>query len=156
MSKINVKDENNLTNDYILSSFNALKEENHQALTHYHSINKYLLMSYDPQRLKHLGRLIAEGKRLAYDELYHSYEKILKALVVNGSSKPRRVNTFEHIYGYFKDSLPQEEKEQFFHILNDYIEDKTDERHILSVLKGYVDFYKEPYLATQTIFDMFE
>lgn len=138
----------------LILSLDSLKERTQKDLLHYHQINKYLFMTYDPLGLKALGRIIANKEKRPYSEVFQNYQEALVLLMDKGTTKENRINTYQHIYGYFKKQLTKAEKEPFFQALKSYREDKTSHKEVLALLKQYVDRFQEPYLFSQTIFNM--
>lgn len=141
-------------NTRLLSSLDVLQSKTHKDLVHYHSIHKYLFMTYDALNLKKLGRIVANKDRLPYEEVFISYKQELEKMLQKEPTRSNQINTYEHIYGYFKNILTKEEKNQFFERLLEFKESNISQKEVLGLLREYIDRFDEPYLKTQTIFDM--
>ncbi|EAO51330.1 Hypothetical cytosolic protein [Bacillus thuringiensis serovar israelensis ATCC 35646] len=63
------------------------------------------------------------------------------------------VNVCQHIFGYFKKNLKNQEKEHFLTLLQKYKEKKIPLSSLLSVLKSWALRFEEQYLLRQTYFE---
>jgi len=114
--------------------------------------NKYLLMMYDPELQKVLGRIVANHDHLEFEEVKEKYRECLTRLFYHPPKEGNVVNTLEHIYGYFKTKVNAMEKSYFFDLMDKYRNEKIIIGEILKVLKIWALHYEEHYLFSQSIF----
>ncbi|HSA62261.1 MAG TPA: DUF523 and DUF1722 domain-containing protein, partial [Nitrospiraceae bacterium] len=81
-----------------------------QSVVRFHTIHKYLLLSHSQQHYQVLGRLVGQAERHRPKELALKYgELFMEALAVKATVR-KHVNVLQHILGYFKDRLGDQEK----------------------------------------------
>jgi uncharacterized protein YbgA (DUF1722 family) len=91
-----------------------------KGLMDYHASHKYLIMSHSETHMRRMGRMLAEGKRRAWNELRNNYEaQLLEALKVQATPK-KHANVLQHMMGYFKDFLVGDEKEELLKTIRDF------------------------------------
>ena len=155
ISNYNIR-ENFFTHVFTMAAFRHMKDDfKYKDLVEFHAKNKYLYMSYNQEILKKMGRIVANHDKLSHEEVLDAYQKHLRKLLHGEPSQKRRVNTLQHLYGYFKDKLDTPEKEYFFDTLDDYIDHKIPYSNVLYLLRGYAVRFKEDYLLKQTVFQPF-
>lgn len=124
------------------------KEHKADALMRFHTKYKYLLMTYNQQRLRELGRIVAESN-LPLKEKITKYEAIFYRAFGKKPSRARHYNTILHIFGYFKENLNQREKSHFQNLLKEYLTGKIELRTILEILKNFAFRFDDNYLLEQ-------
>lgn len=148
--------ENFFIHIYTMARFRQAKASGaHKDLVRFHTVHKYLFMSYDQNRMTKLGRILANHEKLAFDAVVDLYESTLRELLHLEPSQKRRVNTLTHIYGYFKKELSNAEKEYYFDALDDYIDHRIPYSSVLYILKGFAVRFQQSYLLDQIIFEPF-
>jgi uncharacterized protein YbgA (DUF1722 family)/uncharacterized protein YbbK (DUF523 family) len=118
----------------------------------FQTTNKYLLMMYDPELQKVLGRIVANHKHKDFSDVKDEYRTYLSKAMRNEPKEGNVVNTLQHIYGYFKTKVNAMEKSYFFDLLEKYRQEKLVIRDVLNVLRMWALHYHEKYLVSQTIF----
>lgn len=142
-----------LTKVIILTSFEQIKKDfTLHKLIEFHASNKYLLMSYHPDILKKMGRIIANSKHELYKNIITAYEEKLKHILNIKRSYQTKENAYTHIYGYFKKDISASNKSKYFDLLEQYRQDKINDFDILSLLYQLTKKYHDSYLLKQTIF----
>lgn len=142
-----------LTKLFLLAHFRNIKNKKTiQKLIQFHTINKYILMSYNQTKMRELGKIIGSYVINNLDDTYNSYERILKSALKNPTRKSSNINMFTHVFGYFTNNLNSEEKALFFDNLHKYRNDKISAASILTLLKSWVIKYEQIYLMEQTFF----
>ena len=155
MSNYNIREEF-FIHVFVMAAFREMTEDfTYKKFVEFHSMNKYLFMSYNQDLLKQMGHILANHDKLPHLEVIALYEVKLRELLHSGTSKKSRINTLTHIYGYFKKLLSTEEKEYYFDVVDDYIDFKIPYSNVLYILKGFAVRFKEEYLIQQTIFQPF-
>lgn len=141
---------------FTLAAFRKVKKDNKmKSLVAFHSINKYLFMTYNQLTLRKLGNITANHKKLPVEEVLRNYEQVLRNLLSSEPTKKKRINVLEHIYGYFKDLVSKDEKDYYFSVQKEYLENRVPFSNVLVVLRGWTIRFKQPYLMDQTIFEPF-
>jgi uncharacterized protein YbgA (DUF1722 family)/uncharacterized protein YbbK (DUF523 family) len=142
------------TTVFTLARFRVLmKEKNPGDLVEFHSRVKYLLMSYNQQKMRILGKLVSEaGKKELREEVFCKYYAGLKDIFSKMPRISNIVNTIQHIMGYFKNDLSHDEKQ----FLNKQIERLRQKKVPLSVplsiLRSWVIRFNNEYLLKQLFF----
>lgn len=139
---------------FTLASYRDIKSRlKIKELVKFHTNNKYLFMCYNQTTLKALGNIVANHDHLSIEEVYEKYESQLKSMLAKEQNTKKRINVLTHVYGYFKDSLSVGEKEYYFAMLDDFLNNKKPYSTILSLLESWVIRFNQDYLLTQTIFN---
>ncbi len=145
-----------LTRIYTMAAYDeVIKSGTMKALIDFHSHNKYLLMGYNQQKQKILGKIVANHEHLSVMLVLEAYEDTLRKALASPLRHGRNTNMLLHIFGYFKDRLDSDEKAYFLDVLEQYNGKKVPFSVPLSLLKSWVIRFREPYLSTQTIFEPF-
>jgi uncharacterized protein YbgA (DUF1722 family)/uncharacterized protein YbbK (DUF523 family) len=138
-------------------TFAAFREMKNQReitpLIDFHSKNKYLFMAYNQSALKEMGRLVASHKQKPIEEIYQGYEHQLQRMFARKPRDQSNINVCQHIAGYFKQELSNEEKQYFTGLLDKYRNEKIPLSSLTSVLKAWVIRFNQPYLNSQTYFE---
>jgi uncharacterized protein YbgA (DUF1722 family)/uncharacterized protein YbbK (DUF523 family) len=125
------------------------------ALMDFQARNKLLLMAYDQQRMRELGRLLAAADSAALGETAARYrEEFAKALDEAPGVGPV-TNVLLHALGYFSTELGAEEKAFFLELLEGYRTARLPLSAVTSVLGGWIVRHDEQYLARQSFFSPF-
>ncbi|GAA0356146.1 YbgA family protein [Bacillus horti] len=140
-----------LTKLFSLAHFRSVQETpSIQSLIQFQSENKYLLMAYDQQRQKELGRMVAKGNNRDIHNVYLAYKEVFYKLLGQAPSVGANINVLSHIMGYFSEQLSRDEKEQFLSLLEDYRKRQVPLSDPLKVLNRWVHQYDQKYLLMQT------
>jgi uncharacterized protein YbgA (DUF1722 family) len=120
------------------------------ALVEFHARRKLQLMAHSPEIYREMGRLVVEGKSLAWAELLDRYQNLLmRALSLHATVK-KNSNVLSHIMGYFKQQLTPEEKVELLEVNNSYQRGLVPLIVPVTLLKHYVRKYDQEYLQKQT------
>jgi len=122
-------------------------------LIEFHAENKFLLMAYDQERLRVLGRIVANREGADYRALYTRYRTEFEAALAAPPRDSSVVNVFEHISGYFKNRVNRDERAFFRASLRRYREDQLPVSAVASVLRSWVVRFGEDYLLPQSFFE---
>ncbi|AFQ26324.1 DUF523 and DUF1722 domain-containing protein [Bacillus thuringiensis] len=164
LSHIAVEEEGRLSNFTIrehfftklftITHFRRIKQNgNLEELIAFQSVYKYLFMAYNQSKQKELGRIIANHKKDKVESIFKKYEEMLYELLKRTPRYTSHVNVCQHIFGYFKKNLKNQEKEHFLTLLQKYKEKKIPLSSLLSVLKSWALRFEEQYLLRQTYFE---
>ncbi len=89
-------------------------------LVRFHTAEKLLLLAHDPDGYRRLGRVVAGAKGMARGELARAYGEGFMRALRKPATVGRQVNVLQHMAGYFKDALPDEEKAELHEAIQDY------------------------------------
>ncbi|MCA1010962.1 DUF1722 domain-containing protein [Halobacillus halophilus] len=147
-------DEPFFTTLFVLDDFHKVILGRYSLQT-FHARQKYLLMSFQPELLKVLGKIAANHKHESKAQLLDNYEFNLKKLLKHKPTRGSHVNVCQHIAGYFKNEWSYSEKENFNKQLVLYKEGRVG----LAVLKKRLAFWAsrldKKYLLQQTYLAFF-
>ena len=121
----------------------------------FHADNKYLLIAYNQEESRKLGNIVANHKKLAFEEVAKEYKKGLSQIFKNPPKYTNYINSLMHIFGYFSDQLSKEEKEFILGSFDKYRADKVHLSVPVNLLKTYVLRFKDKNLINQTIWEPF-
>lgn len=121
-------------------------------LVSFHSANKLLLMAYNQQQMRVMGRIVANTRHHDFGFLIDQYRQSLLQAMKRSARYTSHINTMEHIMGYFKKSLKVSEKQFFAEMVQQYRQGRTPLSALLAVLHSWVVRYDNAYLAAQTYF----
>jgi uncharacterized protein YbgA (DUF1722 family)/uncharacterized protein YbbK (DUF523 family) len=115
--------------------------------------HKLLLMAHSPEMARQLGKLVADaGSRLAA-EIFPEYKKLLLTALKQKATVRKNVNVLQHMFGYFKKQLDDFEKKEMLAVIENYRQNLVPLIVPLTLLKHYIDKFKEPYLSGQYYLD---
>ncbi|MHB1319652.1 MAG: YbgA family protein [Anaerolineae bacterium] len=98
-----------------------LKEEpTPGGLVQFHSAAKLALMAHSPAHYQALGRLVAKGGKLPWNELADAYYAGFMEGLSKLATRGRHVNVLQHLMGYLKDDLSSEDKQELLGVFTDY------------------------------------
>ncbi|ACN17357.1 conserved hypothetical protein [Desulforapulum autotrophicum HRM2] len=119
-------------------------------LVDFHTQNKLLILSHNQGLYRQMGKLVAHGKDVDIDQLFDMYEELLlKALSLQTTLK-KNINVLQHILGYFKKDLSNDEKQELLTIIDKYRSGYVPLIVPITLIKHYVMKYDQPWLKIQT------
>uniref|UniRef100_A0A7C4U7A7 DUF1722 domain-containing protein n=1 Tax=candidate division WOR-3 bacterium TaxID=2052148 RepID=A0A7C4U7A7_UNCW3 len=137
-----------LTRIFAFSEFRELKENLSQdELVKFHSIYKFLLLSYNQKNLRELGRIVAEKKNIK--DKMKDYEKIFFSSFDRRPSKRNIYNAIIHIFGFFSDNMNIREKKHFLNIAEKFKEGNLEKETIVEMLKNLANRFNNEYILNQ-------
>ncbi len=118
-------------------------------LVAFHTAHKLLLMAHSPKHYAELGRLVANAKAMAPQELEARYgELFMAALKVKATAK-KHTNVIHHILGYLKRDLDAKDKAELVAVITDYHRGLFPLIVPLTLLKHHLARSPVPYLQDQ-------
>ncbi len=121
------------------------------ALVRFHSRYKYLLMANNPQAYRTLGRLLGTmGKDADPDTLGPHYFSQLMQALRRCASRGTHCNVLQHLSGYFKNALTQQDKAELQTVIGQYQQGVVPLVVPLTLLKHHLRKHPDPYLLQQT------
>ena len=119
-------------------------------LVSFHARHKYQLMAHHPVLARSLGKLVAEGARLASGVLLGRYGTAFMSCLAYEATVRKHVNALQHIAGYFKRVLTAEEKAELQGLIDDFRRGLVPRLAPMALLRQYVCRFDQPYLLEQT------
>ena len=119
-------------------------------LVDFHSRNKLLILSHSPKHYKMMGKLVADGKRMAITKLYREYEGFFMEALKRKTTVKKNSNVLQHMMGYFKKHLSSDEKQEILEIIRQYREGYVPLIVPVTLMNHYIRKYRQPYLSMQT------
>lgn len=119
------------------------------ALVRFQTRNKLLIMAHSPAAVVELGRLVA-GSRADPVEAARAYEARFLAALGEMATVPRHVNVLQHMQGYFKDHLEDDEKKELAGVIGDYQKELLPLIVPITLFKHFIRKYGVRYLSLQT------
>ncbi|TYB89657.1 MAG: DUF1722 domain-containing protein [Kosmotoga sp.] len=143
-----------LTRLFLMPEIRELRKSNViKELVDFQSKNKLMLMAYNQNHMRELGRLVANNDNKPVEELIAKY---IDGFLMAISHTPRytsNINVLMHGLGYFKEDLSTEEKAFFLDSLESYRKSKVPLSVPQYLLKYYIVKYNNDYLKSQTYFE---
>ncbi len=130
----------------------ARKLRSAKALVDFQSRNKLLLMSYNQQEMRQLGRIAANQDKLDIDKVFDQYKTHLQKSLNHIPRSTSNINVLMHALGYFSKELKKSEKAFFLDLLQDYRDKRIPLSAVLTVLRSWITKFEVEYLGNQTYF----
>lgn len=124
-------------------------------LMRFHAGNKYLYFCYDINKKDELGRIVANSKNKNLVEVFETYKKVLLEILDQSITDGRKINAYSHIFGYFRNDLSEDERADYFRIMNEFEKTKGSDLAIRNKLFEFSKKYKKEYISNQFILKKF-
>ncbi|MEO0078299.1 MAG: DUF523 and DUF1722 domain-containing protein [candidate division WOR-3 bacterium] len=142
-----------LTMLFTLTRFRELTDEPTMArLTSFHAQHKLLLLTYNEQVMRKLGRIGANEEHKPVAEVYKEYGQTLSQVFAHPPRYTAATNVLMHALGYFKQKLSTQEKSFFLDTLERYRRGRLPLSVPVGILRSWVVRFDDPYLAQQVMF----
>lgn len=146
--------ENFLTKLYILADFRRVKKSRSlNELIKFHSRNKLLLMAYNQENMRKMGRIIGNPDKKTFDDLISKYQKIFYDSILEPPQYTANINVLMHTMGYFRKELTANEKAFFLDSIEKYRNGIFPLFVCLNILKSWIIRFNNEYLMEQTFFE---
>jgi uncharacterized protein YbgA (DUF1722 family)/uncharacterized protein YbbK (DUF523 family) len=130
----------------------AAADRSRAALVEFHARHKLLLMAYDEQRLRALGRVVADAPRRPSAATLDAYRCELAAALGSPPRPGANVNVLMHALGHVSDSLGTAERRHFLELLDDYRARRVPLAVPVGVLGSWAARFDVDYLRDQAFF----
>ena len=144
--------ENFISRVYAYADWQRLLAEglNRGALVRFHSRYKYLLMANNPQAYRTLGRLLGSMSKADEPQTIgpRYFSQLMQALR-RCASRGTHSNVLQHLSGYFKDALTQQDKAELQAVIGQYQQGVVPLVVPLTLLKHHLRKHPVPYLQQQ-------
>jgi uncharacterized protein YbgA (DUF1722 family)/uncharacterized protein YbbK (DUF523 family) len=118
-------------------------------LVDFHTRHKLLFMAHSPKIAGELGKRVAQLDQAPLSEVLKDYQSILLRALSQKTTLGKNTNVLNHIMGYFKKRLSDEEKRELIDIIENYRTGILPLIVPVTLLNHYVLKYEEEYLAKQ-------
>lgn len=142
-----------LTKIFTLAAFDQVRRSGRMKdLIGFQADNKLLLMAYNQNRMRIMGRLIAGTGRADWDQTLAAYGEELNLALARAPRQPANINALMHGLGYFKKQLTSGEKGHFLDMIDLYRQGRIALGALQALLCSWALHYDETYLLSQTYF----
>src|SRR4030042_3520682 len=125
------------------------KKESRGNVVDFHTKHKLLILSHSPKHYQMMGKLVAQAKDLALNELYRQYQAILMEALQLKTTPKKNSNVLQHLMGYFKEQLSADEKKELLEVIEHYRQEYIPLIVPITLIQHYVRNYDKPYLKEQ-------
>ncbi|MCE5214477.1 MAG: DUF523 and DUF1722 domain-containing protein [Methanobacterium sp.] len=144
--------ENFLTKIFTLAEFRKInKEGSFSDMIDFHSRNKFLLLSFNQEIARKMGKSLSDGKK-HLESVKKEYGEFLVHLLSRNPKVTSNINVLMHAFGYFSNELSSAEKSFFLDNLKRYREGRIPLLVNINLLKFWILRFNEEYLDKQTFF----
>ncbi|MCB2189710.1 MAG: DUF523 and DUF1722 domain-containing protein [Deltaproteobacteria bacterium] len=141
------------TQVFTLARFRQAREEGGRgSLVDFHSRAKLLLLAYNQDQMRQLGRVVAKQDQLPPAAGWAAYGEGLSRALATRPKVGGHVNVVLHALGYFSRELSREEKAHFLDLLQNYRDHRLPLSALLVLLQSWIKRFEQPYLAGQIYF----
>ena len=119
-------------------------------LVAFHTAEKLLLLAHDPDGYRQLGRIVAKAKDSPREEVVSRYGEIFMRAMAKPATLGKQVNVMQHMAGYFKKSLPDDERAELQDAIRDYGQRLVPLVVPLTLIRHHVRKLGVSYLEGQT------
>lgn len=143
--------ENFITRIFTLQRFRRMLEHSpsYGAVVDFHTRHKLLIMAHSVEIYREMGRLVAQGKELDFEQFLRSYRVLLlKGLRLKATTR-KHTNVLQHILGYFKRDLSKNEKQEAVELIDNYRQGLVPLIVPVTLLNHFVRKFEQEYLHNQ-------
>ena len=124
-------------------------------LVAFHSRHKLLLMAYNQNKMRELGRIAANPERRPIAEVFSRYAEGLHLALAKAPRRTSAINVLMHGLGYVSDGLEASEKAFFVDSLEQYRDRRVPLASPTSIMRSWIVRFDVAYLADQVYFEPF-
>ncbi len=135
---------------FTLARFRGVKAaENMKHLVEFQARHKFLLLAYDEQGMRDLGRIVANQEGLAVGEVLDKYAAKLRKTLTGQSTRKTNINVMMHMGGYFSETNSKREKDYLEESFELYREGRIPLSSVLSIIRTWALRDQNDYLLNQ-------
>lgn len=127
-----------------------LKEPSMGGLVAFHAEQKYLLMAYNQEEMRAMGRLVANHAQLPLEAILDEYAVRLHHALSRPASYGSAINVLMHALGYF--DVSSSERAYFLQVLDEYRGGQVPLSVPVAIIQVWIARFEEAYLRQQTFF----
>jgi uncharacterized protein YbgA (DUF1722 family) len=118
-------------------------------LVEFHTSYKFLLQAKSEKLYRELGNLVANRDNLQFEDILTQYRDIFFRAIGEKSSVERNINVIQHMYGFLKRVVSEDEKSEFLRLLEEYRNRVVPMIVPISILRLFSIKYGVDYLLNQ-------
>jgi uncharacterized protein YbgA (DUF1722 family)/uncharacterized protein YbbK (DUF523 family) len=122
------------------------------ALVELHAQYKYMLMAYHQLHARELGRIVAGVASRPWADVLRDYRATLARALARPARQRSHINALMHAFGHISDGLSAGERAFFLDHLEELRAGRVNTASALTLLRGWVLRFGEPYLEKQVYF----
>lgn len=143
-----------LTKLFINAALRGVRDSGRMAeLVQFHAEQKLTLMAHHQERMRSLGRIVANPERRPFAEVIAAYRDTLSAALERPARSTSNINVLQHAFGYFSKELAGPEKRHFLELLEEYRIGRAPLSSPLALIQSWIARFDEPYLRQQRYFE---
>jgi uncharacterized protein YbgA (DUF1722 family)/uncharacterized protein YbbK (DUF523 family) len=124
-------------------------------LVGFHSAHKFLLMAHSEQKMRELGRIVANAGKQSPRRVLESYTAAFQEAFQPLPRTTSQINVLMHALGHFSKDLSGREKNHFLDVLQAYRQGRVPLQSVTSVLWSWALRFDSVYLQEQVFFRPF-
>ncbi len=125
--------------------------KNISEIIEFQSINKYLFMSYSPEKQKKLWNIISKYNKTNFEIIKKDYLELYLKIVKEEISVWKYINSLTHMFWYFKNDINNVEKTKYKILIEQYNKNEIKINELLLFVKELSIKYNKDYIKKQSI-----
>ena len=117
----------------------------------FHTGYKFLMMSKSTKAYNELGSIVANREKLPFEEVLKNYENAFHEAIKLKNSRKKSFNALQHMYGFVKDFVGEDEKEAILEQFEDFKNGTIPIISAVSMLELFAKKYECKYLLGQKL-----
>lgn len=122
-------------------------------LVEFQTAYKLVLMAYDQEEMRALGRIVANPDSRPFGDVVAAYAPRFRKALAAPASRTAHINVLMHALGHFSEKLAGPEKAWFLELLERYRACRVPLSSVLTALRGWIVRFDEPFLKQQCFFE---
>lgn len=123
-----------------------------EKLMNFHARYKYLLMAHNQEKLRELGRFLADSSDLDINAICEIYWQEIKTCLSKPASRANHVNAMQHMLGYFRKELNLTNRYKILTAIERFERGEVDLKQPLGLLYKFSKQLAKDYLKNQQYF----
>lgn len=117
-------------------------------LIQFHTEHKYLIMAYNQDIMRELGRMVAGAKQQLEETCQDYISKVMQAMR-SPAKRGNQFNVLQHISGFFKDCLSQDDRQELNEAIEHYKQDEVPIIVPLTLIRHHIRNNPSSFLGDQ-------
>ncbi|PJE79121.1 hypothetical protein CI610_01903 [invertebrate metagenome] len=115
----------------------------------FHGQHKYLLMAHYPQNYQNLGRYVAQGRHIPFDEFLDGYIRQFMDVLSHRANRKSHTNALLHLMGYVKKTVGGDDRQRIMKVIETYRQGMVPLITPVSLLSHFLEQYGDDYVKKQ-------
>lgn len=125
------------------------------SLVRFHATHKLLLQSHSEEKMRELGRIVANHDKAPVINVFGRYGEVLAQALARPAHMGSRINVLEHAFGFVSGNLTAAEKRHFLSFLEKVRARRSTVHALSAMMRSWIVRFEVKYLADQVFFDPF-